>query len=74
MKDNQLVKVGKRLKELRTAKGLSQKALGEKLGIAQNTIAQYEKELANPSLDILVKLADFFDTTTDYILGRIDFE
>jgi len=74
MNDFDIIVMSQRIKELRNAKGILQKDLGKHLGIAQNTIAGYETAKACPSLDILVKLANFFDTTTDYILGRVDFE
>ncbi|MDE7163269.1 MAG: helix-turn-helix domain-containing protein [Clostridia bacterium] len=64
--------MGKRIKELRTEGELSQKDLAERVGVAQNTIAQYEKGTAKPSLDVLVKLAVTFNTTTDDVLGIID--
>lgn len=60
---------GKRIRELRTASELSQKSLAEKVGIAQNTLAQYENGASKISLDVLVNLAVELDTTTDYLLG-----
>ncbi len=72
MIDFNAVKMGKRIKELRTEGELSQKDLAERVGVAQNTIAQYEKGTAKPSLDVLVKLAVTFNTTTDDVLGIID--
>ncbi len=61
-----------RLKELRTEVGLSQVALGEKLEISHSTIAFWEKGMKCPKLDSLVKLADFFKVTLDYLVGRED--
>ena len=72
MVDFNSVKMGKRIKELRTEGELSQKDLAERVGVAQNTIAQYEKGTAKPSLEVLVKLAATFNTTTDDVLGIID--
>lgn len=51
---------------------MSQKDLAEKTGIKQNTVAQYEKGVAKPSLEVLVRLAIIFQTTTDYLLGLTD--
>lgn len=72
MIDFSSVKMGKRIKELRNECELSQKILADKVGVAQNTIAQYEKGTAKPSLEVLVKLAVTFNTSTDYVLGIID--
>lgn len=72
MIDFSSVKMGKRIKELRNECELSQKVLADKVGVAQNTIAQYEKGTAKPSLEVLVKLAVTFNTSTDYVLGIID--
>lgn len=60
--------IGKRIKEQRTNSKLSQKELAIQVGVKQNTIAQYENGTAKMSIDVLVKLADVFSCTTDYIL------
>ncbi len=60
---------GERIKKLRIGCGLSQKELAERVGVAQNTLAQYEKGTSRTSLEVLVNLAVELDTTTDYILG-----
>lgn len=72
MKDFSAEELGKRIKELRVETELSQKGLAEKIGVKQNTVAQYEKGVARPSLEVLVKLAVIFQTTTDYLLGLTD--
>ena len=59
----------KRIKHLRTYYEYSQKQLGELLGVAQNTVAQYESGATKPSLAIIFKLAQIFKTSTDFILG-----
>lgn len=69
MIDFDMVKTGQRIKELRNESEMSQKVLAEKIGVAQNTIAQYEKGTAKTSLDVLVNLAVVLKTTTDYLLG-----
>lgn len=65
--------LGKRIKELRAEKGVSQKQLASDIHLAQNTIASYETSAIEPSLEVLVLLADYFDVPTDYLLGRKDF-
>lgn len=57
---------------LREKSGLSQKELAEKINVSRSTIAGYETGKTFPSVEVIIKYADFFGTTTDYILGRID--
>jgi len=61
-----------RLKELRKAKGLSQKSLGEVIGLSERGIQNYELETNKPTSDTIIKLADYFDVSTDYLLGCSD--
>ena len=61
-----------RLKELRKQKSLSQKALGEFVGLSERGIQNYELGNNKPTSDILIKLADYFDVSVDYLLGRSD--
>jgi len=61
-----------RLKELRKLSGLSQKGLAEKCGLSEGGIQSYELELRKPSMDAITKLADCFNVSTDYLLGRSD--
>lgn len=68
MKDIDMVKIGQRIKELRNDCELTQKELAQLIGVAQNTITQYENGSTKPSLEVLVKLADALNATTDYIL------
>lgn len=65
--------IGTRIREQRESKGISQKRLADFLKIKQNTVSQYENSIKRPSYEILVLLADFFEVTTDYLLGRTDF-
>ena len=59
-----------RLKELRTAKGIIQGDLGEIVGVKTSEISGYEIGTRNPSYDVLIRLADYFNVTTDYLIGR----
>lgn len=61
-----------RLVELRTEKGLSQKVAAMELGISQALLSHYEKGIREFNLDFLCKVADYYDVTSDYILGRTD--
>ena len=61
--------LGKRINELRTACGWSQVQLAEKLNISKQTVSNWENENIQPSIDMLVRLAKLFHTSTDYLLG-----
>lgn len=63
-------KMPERLKEEREDKGMSQQYLAKILGIGRSTLAGYETGNSTPPLDILIKYADIFDTTLDYLVGR----
>ena len=62
--------LGPRLKELRTAKGIIQGDLGEIVGVKTSEISGYEIGTRNPSYDVLIRIADYFEVTTDYLIGR----
>lgn len=66
--DSEVIK--ERLKKLREDEGIYQKDLADKLHITRATIASYETGKSLPSLDVVLKYANFFDCSTDYILGR----
>lgn len=61
-----------RMRDLREDAELSQAELAEALGIAQTTYSGYERGFREPSLDMLCQIADFFHTSTDYLLGSTD--
>jgi transcriptional regulator with XRE-family HTH domain len=63
---------GERLKQLRLEYKLTQETLAEKLQIVKSTITKYEKNTRKPEFEILIKIADIFNTTTDYLLGRTE--
>ncbi|MCY9434197.1 helix-turn-helix domain-containing protein [Bacillus haynesii] len=62
------MKLGENLKELREGKNLSQKALGKKLGLAESTIGMYEQGKRRPDYETLIKIADFFEVSIDYLI------
>lgn len=64
--------IGSRICELRTSKGLSQAELAKKLYVKRETIAQWEADARDIKTNHTVALADFFNVTCDYILGRTD--
>ena len=61
-----------KLKELREENNLTQLAIAEILHIKQNTYSQYENEKRQLPIDVLIKLAKFYNVRTDYILGLED--
>lgn len=63
---------GKRLRKLRYEQGLKQKDLAEKLGVSTSTIGMYEREHRQPDADTIIKIAEFFHVSTDYLLGNSD--
>jgi transcriptional regulator with XRE-family HTH domain len=58
------------LNELRKSRGLSQQALCEKLNLSRGTYSLWETGKRRPELDSLIRLADFYGVSVDYILGR----
>ena len=61
-----------RIKELRESVHLSQKLLGSRLGLSQQVISRIERDDSTMTLEHLMLLADFFNVSTDYILGRTE--
>ena len=61
-----------RLRELRTHRSLRQKDLARELGLAQTTIANYEQKSRFPDEGVLDRIADYFNTSLDFLLGRSD--
>lgn len=61
-----------RLKELRKEKGISQIKLAMDLSVNQNTISRYETGEREAGYDMLIKIADYFNVSVDYLLERTD--
>ena len=62
-----------RLMEQRKLNGLTQRQMAEHLQMAQPSYIRYENGTSQPTLENLVKLADFFDVSVDYLLGRSEY-
>ncbi len=60
------------IRNLRIDKDLTQQQVAEYLHIKQNTYSQYELGVLHYPVEVIVKLADFYDVSTDYLLGRTD--
>lgn len=61
--------LGKRINELRSAYGWTQVQLAQKLNITKQTVSNWENENIQPSVDMLVRIANVFKVSTDYLLG-----
>lgn len=61
---------GKRLREVRKSKKITQQELADRLGIKRNTYSDWENGKTEPTFEILVKLADLFDVSLDWLFGR----
>ena len=59
-----------RLKEIRKAKGISQLKMAMDLNTNQNTISRYETGEREPGIAELIRIADYFNVSVDYLLGR----
>ena len=60
------------MKELRKSKGLSQLRLATDLNTTQNTISRYETGEREPGIAELIKIADYFHVSVDYLIGHTD--
>lgn len=64
--------LNERIKELRLLYKMNQIEFGKKLGVTKQCVSNWENNNIQPSVDMLVKIADIFSVTTDYLLGRDD--
>lgn len=64
----------KNLKELRENQGISQQKLAKEIGISQSNICEYEKGTVEATESIIIKLANYFDVSTDYLLGIEEYD
>ncbi|MBQ8309231.1 MAG: helix-turn-helix transcriptional regulator [Clostridia bacterium] len=65
-------KFANRLKELRTAKGISQKELGKIIGGTYSAVSYWEQGINEPKISYVIALCRYFDVSADYLLGLID--
>lgn len=69
-----MVMLGNRINELRKSKGITLKELGEILNLGESTISMYENNKRSPDYDTLNTIANYFNVSTDYLLGRTTIE
>ena len=65
--------IGARMKDLRRNRNISQTELAKHLGVSKSVISSYETGVHFPPYDILIKIANLFDVSTDYLLGVTDY-
>lgn len=65
-----MAKFGELLSELRQSRGMTQKELAKVLYVSDGTISNYENGVHYPDVEKLMDIANFFNVTTDYLLGR----
>ena len=68
-----MITFGKRLRELRTERKLSQQELAKIIGTNNSSICDWERGRSEPSLEALVKLCQFFEVSSDYLIGMVDY-
>ncbi|HZG57738.1 helix-turn-helix transcriptional regulator [Paenibacillus sp.] len=61
---------GAKIRELRKRRGWTMKQLGQMLELAESTISGYENEIRRPDMDALLRFAELFGVSVDYLLGR----
>ena len=62
--------IGTRIRDLRAIRGLTQDQIAEKLNMNRANFSHYERDTAVPPSEVLGKIADILNTSTDYLLGR----
>ena len=61
--------LNEQIRELRNIRGMSQIQLANKLGVTKQSVSNWENDNILPSIEMLVKIANFFEVSTDYLLG-----
>ena len=62
--------IGHIIKELRTEKKISQQELAQAIGVSQKAIDYWERDVNEPKASYIVRLADYFNVSADYLLDR----
>ena len=68
-----MICIGKRIKEIRLDRGLSQQRMGEILSVSQDTISLWEKGKSVPTAEYLISIARNFEVSVDYVLCLKDY-
>lgn len=67
-----IIDLSTRLKQLRMDKRLRQDQVARLVGVSKGAISAYENDIRQPSYDVLIRLANLYRVSTDYLLGRTD--
>lgn len=62
----------KNLKTIRNKSGISQQTLASAIGLTQQSVNMYENHKIEPDIDTLIEIANYFNVTVDYLIGRTD--
>lgn len=64
--------IADRIQFLRKSKGISQEELADKIGVSRQAVSKWESEQSIPDIEKIIRMSDFFDVTTDYLLKGIE--
>lgn len=64
--------LNERLKNLRIQRGVTQKMIADAIGVAPGSVQRFEYGTVKPKLETVISLADYFDVSIDYLVGRVD--
>ena len=67
-----MLKLNEHLKEIRLSRNLTQRQLAENIGASERGVQNYELGTRKPTYDMLIALADYYDVSLDYLVGRTD--
>lgn len=65
-----ILTLNENIKRLRLARGLNQVEFAKAMGVSKQCVSNWENDNVMPSIEMLVKIADYFNVTIDYVLGR----
>lgn len=69
MEENKFSTFGNRIKALRERRGIKQGQFADDIGITRQSMSNYESGKHSPDIDVIIKIADYFECSTDYLLG-----
>ncbi len=64
--------LNERIKQLRTERNLTQVDLAKRLSVSKQAVSNWENDNIQPSIEMLIRIADYFSVSTDYLLGLDD--
>lgn len=67
-----MLTLNENIKKLRVVRGLNQVEFAKILGVSKQCVSNWENDNVMPSIEMLVRIADYFNVTTDFVLGRSD--